>query len=65
MKGTMCKIKVTKEVLNIFEPYRPELGKVYDAEYGKPRKEMREFCILDIKDKRIILRKGEFEIVGC
>jgi hypothetical protein len=65
-------IKVTKEVTDIFPQYRPKVGKIYEAELspaklkkykntygGKP-----EFCIVDILDKKIVLRTGEYEIVG-
>jgi hypothetical protein len=64
VKGEIKKIRVIKEILNIFEEYRPELGKVYDAEYSNPRRNKTEFCIVDILDKRIVLRRGEFEIIG-
>ena len=64
MKGEIKKIRVMKEILNIFEEYRPEQGKLYYAEYSNPRRNKTEFCIVDILDKRIVLRKGEFEIVG-
>lgn len=66
MMAEKCKIKVIKECLDIYAKYRPEVGRVYDAQKGKPtRQKNKEFVILDILDKRIVLRKGEFEIVGC
>lgn len=66
-----CKIRVIREI-DVFPKYRPKVGKVYDAEYsprrGKVYKQQYsgkgEFCIIDILDKRIVLRKGEFELVG-
>lgn len=63
-KGEIKKICVTKEVLSIFGKYRPKQGRIYSAEYSNPRQNKTEFCIVDILDKRIVLRKGEFEIVG-
>lgn len=60
-----CRIKVIKEVLEIYPMYRPKLGKVYDAMKGKSTKKTKDFVIVDIRDKRIVLRKGEFEVVGC
>lgn len=67
-------IKVTKFVEDIFPEYRPTVGAIYDAEYT-PRATMRghwkgysgnrEFCIINVRDKRIILRSGEFEIIGA
>ena len=62
------KIRVVKEVTDIFPEYRPEVGKVYEARY-KPRTREKwlssvpEFCVIDILDKQIVLRSGEFEIV--
>lgn len=65
------KIKVTGECLDIFPRYRPKVGKVYDAEYSPATKSREvaysgkgEFAVIDILDKRIVLRRGEFEIVG-
>ena len=72
MKCKHCKIKVIKEVTDIFPKYRPQVGQVYDAvvspgylirvsensSHGKA-----EFCIIDVLDKKIALRKGEYEIV--
>lgn len=65
IKGDMCRIKVVKEVLDIYELYRPEVGKVYDAEHCALAKYAKsaEFVILDVLDKKIVLRKGEYEEV--
>lgn len=63
-----CKIRTTKGLDGVWPEYQPEVGKVYDADYApaKHNKEgcrNSEFCVVDIKDKRIVLRRGEFEIV--
>ena len=58
------KIRVTELVTEIYEMYRPELGKVYDAVKGRTKLKQKEFVVLDILDKKIILRKGEFEYLG-
>ena len=65
-------IKVTKFVEDIFPEYRPAVGSIHEATYT-PRATMRghwkgysgnrEFCIIQMLDKRIILRSGEFEII--
>lgn len=60
------KIRCVQEVVQIFKEYRPELGKVYDDEKGnrpRKRKHTKDFVILNILDKRIVLRQGEFEVV--
>lgn len=68
------RIRVTKFVEDIFPAYRPAVGSVWEAEYT-PRATMRghwkgysgnrEFCIIQVMDKRIVLRSGEFEIIGA
>ena len=72
MKCEHCKIKVIKEVTDIFPKYRPQVGQVYDAVvspgYNASGRKSRwsgkaEFCVIDVLDKRIALRKGEYEIV--
>lgn len=69
-----CKIKVIEDVTAIFPEYKPTVGKIYDAEYTPRHKQKygdksggagnAEFCVVGILGKRIVLRSGEFEIVG-
>jgi hypothetical protein len=62
-----CRIRIVKEIEDVFPRYRPKFGNVYDAEYidsSKPYKVFPPVCILNIADKRIIIRKDEFEILG-
>lgn len=61
-----CKIRVTKEILDLWPECRPEVGKVYDANYvssvygtGKEK----SVAVIDIAEKKILLRMGEFEVV--
>lgn len=64
------KILVTKVPEGVYPEYQPEVGKVYEAEYVPPKVKgdgyttYREFCVVDIKDKRICLRNGEFAVIG-
>lgn len=63
-----CKIRIIKDITGIFPHLRPKVGKVYNAEYIEPYYEYQNghpICVLDIAGKRIIIRKDEFEIVGC
>lgn len=67
-----CEIKIIEEVTSIFPKYQPKVGQIYKAilspgylirvsensSHGKA-----EFCIIDVLDKKIALRKGEYEIV--
>ena len=63
-----CKVRITKYANGVFPEYQPEIGKVYDAKYWEQAsdnmKKVRPVCIIDVKDKRIALRKDEYEIVG-
>lgn len=66
------RIRVTKEPEGVFPAYMPAVGDIYEAEFvpaigvteRRKRPTNAAFCIVDIRDKRIILRKGEYEIVG-
>lgn len=60
------KVRCIQEVTEIYANYRPEPGKVYDAEKGnrpRKRKNQKDFVILNILDKRIVLRRGEYEVM--
>lgn len=65
-----CQIKIIKEMVDIFQKYQPKVGKIYDAIYS-PATHRRdgdysgkaEFCVINVLDKKIIVRPGEYEIV--
>lgn len=61
------KIRVIADV-PVFAECRPEVGKVYVADYSPAKFKSGcgkgEFCIVDILGKKIVLRKGEFEVLG-
>lgn len=74
-KSIPCKIVCTKEI-DVYPLYRPIVGKIYDAIFspgwtkgergknGVPQYSGKgDFCVVDILDKKIILRKGEYEFV--
>lgn len=61
-----CKIRITKEIYDLFPECRPKVGKVYYAEYIESYLSYQKFpplCIINIAGKRIIIRQDEFEIV--
>ena len=61
-----CKVRVIKEVDDLYPQYRPKVGKVYHAEYVPPYTAYQKFkaiCFINVSGKRIILREEEFEIV--
>lgn len=67
-----CKIRILRELNGVFPKYQPAVGKVYDGVYVPPNPHpsfrginySREFCVLDIADKKIIVRPGEYEMIG-
>ena len=62
------KIRVTKDIVDLYPHCRPEVGKTYYAEYIAPYEDsaqsFRAICFVNVCGKRIVLREGEFEIVG-
>ncbi len=62
-----CKIRIVKELTDIWPQYRPNMGQVYHAEYIESGYKSRTFppvCVVAIQGKRITVRRNEFEIVG-
>lgn len=63
-----CKVKIIKPLNGVFAEYQPVVGGVYDAIYNN-RITSHKWnshsctCIIDVKDKKICLRKGEYEIL--
>ena len=61
-----CKIGIVKEPEGVYPQYQPKVGAVYNAEYVESknkRQKIQAVCIVNICNKRIILRKNEYEIV--
>ena len=62
-----CKIRIVKEITDLFPRFCPVIGQIYDAEFKPKTRKYEKFgsmCIVNISGKRIIVREGEFEIVG-
>ena len=62
-----CKVKILQPLAGVYPKYQPEVGKIYDAEYRNAFKKYGQWyqavCVIDIFDKRIALRQGEYEVV--
>lgn len=63
------KVRVIKYLDGVFPEYQPEVGRIYDALYNvrdpyKPSAQRTYICIIDVKDKKICLRKDEYELLG-
>lgn len=63
-----CQIKIIKALHEIFPKYRPQVGQVYDADLSIGRKgrgwqAKKEFCIIHVGGRKVVVRKGEYEIV--
>lgn len=60
-------IRVTKEPTGVLPELMPEVGRVYRATKsvrGPNTQQFAEFCWIEMKGKKIVLRKGEYEIVA-
>lgn len=60
-------IRVVKEPTGVLPELMPEVGAVYRATKSIRRpgvQQFTEFCWIEMKGKKIILRKGEYEIVA-
>lgn len=60
-------IRVVKEPAGVLPELMPEVGAVYRATKSVRRpgnQQYPEFCWIEMKGKKIVLRKGEYEIVA-
>lgn len=67
-----CKIRIVRELDGVYPLYQPTVGKIYDATfYPEQRLETKKKCIschecvaIDIAGKKIVVRPGEYEMIG-
>ena len=61
-----CKVRIIKEI-PVYPKYQPKIGCIYNARYADVSYNQPQVvptaCIIEILDKKIILRSNEFEIV--
>lgn len=67
-KPIKCKVRILCGLPGVYPKYQPKVGEIYDAFYKKAtqRKGGRQYapvCVIDVLDKKICLRKGEYEIL--
>ena len=58
-----CKIKVIKEIPDLFPECRPVCGRVYEADYVLGSSMEKNVAIIEMSGKQILLRSKEFELV--
>lgn len=65
-----CRVRVTRPLNGVLPEYQPTVGGVYEAQYGEAVQNKRNgrvsrvpICIITVKDKKICLRPGEYEIL--
>lgn len=66
MSGVPVRIVIPNYLEGVFAKYQPVIGKVYDAVFfdnDSYAGHGKEFCIIDILDKKICVRKHEYEMV--
>lgn len=61
-----CKIKIVKDIPDIFQKYCPQKGEIYDAEWVERNAHYKfvPMCIVEIAGRRIVVREGEYEVLG-
>ncbi len=62
------KVRILCPLPGVYPKYQPKVGEVYEADYKESSfKSAGRFyapvCVIDILDKRICLKKGEYEIL--
>lgn len=70
--ATPCKIRIIRPLNGVYPLYQPTVGKVYDATfYPEQRCGPAKKCVMchecvaiDIAGKKIVVRPGEYEMVG-
>ncbi len=68
-KGTTkCKVRILCPLPEVYPKYQPKVGEVYEAEYRLARywkcgKAISPVCVIKVLDKKICLRRGEYEIL--
>jgi hypothetical protein len=63
-----CKVRILCPLPGVYPKYQPTVGEVYDADYKKAQRRKTghknsPVCIIDVLDKKICLKKGEYEIL--
>lgn len=64
------KVRVLCSLPGVYTLYQPEVGKIYDGHYLPSGRRYNgtqthsPVCYIDILDKHICLKTGEYEIVG-
>lgn len=62
------KVRILRELSGVYRKYQPKVGEIYDAYYKREtqRKNGKKYapvCYIEVLDKKICLRKGEYEIL--
>lgn len=63
-----CKVRILKPLAGVYPKYQPKVGGIYDAiykneRYKKNRRSRYTVCIITVLDKKICLKKDEYERV--
>ncbi len=67
-EAVKCKVRILCQLPGVYPKYQPTVGEVYEAEYKKAKyykcgQMNAPVCVITVLDKKICLRKGEYEIV--
>ena len=67
-KTIKCKVRILCPLPGVYTKYQPKVGEVYDADY-KPStvksagRYYAPVCVINVLDKKICLKKDEYEIL--
>lgn len=67
-KSEKVKVRILCPLPGVYTKYQPKVGEVYEADYKKPSYKpaghlYSPVCVIDVLDKRICLKKDEYEIL--
>ena len=67
-KPIKCKVRILCPLSEVYHKYQPKVGEVYEAYYKNAQirsdgNVYNPVCFIEVLDKKICLRKGEYEIL--
>lgn len=58
------KVMPIRPLNGVFSELQPEIGKIYVGRFYPGERNIPPFCTIEVKGKTIVMRKGEYEIIG-
>jgi hypothetical protein len=64
LPAVQVKVMPTTYLPDVFSHLQPILGAIYDAKYVKSLGGCKDFCVINVNGKKIVMRRDEFVIIG-